>query len=136
MRAVDFNEVKAGGKGAAGGKAKGFNDGVDLVDCSSGGLVPYAKIPAGPGYQVQFAERIRKEANIPTAAVGMITEPAQANDIVSNDQADLVFLARELLRDPYWPVHAAQTLDEAASWPVQYLRAAPQKSPRRTALES
>jgi len=110
--------------------------GVDLIDCSSGGLVPYAKIPVGPGYQVQFAERIRKEANIPTAAVGMITEPAQANDIVSNDQADLVFLAREMLRDPYWPVHAAQALDEPASWPVQYLRAAPHNSPRRASIVS
>jgi 2,4-dienoyl-CoA reductase-like NADH-dependent reductase (Old Yellow Enzyme family) len=105
--------------------------GVDLVDVSSGGQVPNAKIPIGPGYQVPFAARIRREANIPTAAVGMITEPAQANDIVANGEADLVFLAREMLRDPYWPLHAAAGLDESASWPVQYLRAAPQKSPAR-----
>jgi 2,4-dienoyl-CoA reductase-like NADH-dependent reductase (Old Yellow Enzyme family) len=103
-----------------------------LVDVSSGGQVPNAKIPIGPGYQVPFAARIRREANIPTAAVGMITEPAQANDIVANGEADLVFLAREMLRDPYWPLHAAAGLDESASWPVQYLRAAPQKSPART----
>jgi 2,4-dienoyl-CoA reductase-like NADH-dependent reductase (Old Yellow Enzyme family) len=106
--------------------------GVDLVDVSSGGQIPNAKIPIGPGYQVPFAARIRREANIPTAAVGMITEPAQANDIVANGEADLVFLAREMLCHPYWPLHAAQALDESASWPVQYLRAAPHKSPART----
>jgi 2,4-dienoyl-CoA reductase-like NADH-dependent reductase (Old Yellow Enzyme family) len=110
--------------------------GVDLVDCSSGGLVPYAKIPVAPGYQVQFAERLRREANIPTAAVGMISDPAQANGIIATGEADLVFLAREMLRDPYWPVHAAQFLDEAASWPAQYLRAAPPQSPRRAAVPS
>jgi len=107
---------------------------VDLVDCSSGGLIPNAKIPVGPGFQVQFAERIRREANIPTAAVGLITDPAQANAIIASGQADLVFLAREFLRDPYWPVHAAATLEEPASWPVQYLRAAPHRSPARTAV--
>jgi 2,4-dienoyl-CoA reductase-like NADH-dependent reductase (Old Yellow Enzyme family) len=106
--------------------------GVDLIDCSSGGLVPYAQIPVGPGYQVQFAARIRREANIPTAAVGMITDPVQANTIVSNGEADLVFLAREMLRDPYWPLHAAIALSEPASWPPQYLRAAPQHSSART----
>jgi 2,4-dienoyl-CoA reductase-like NADH-dependent reductase (Old Yellow Enzyme family) len=98
---------------------------VDLMDCSSGGLVPYAKIPVGPGYQVPFAERIRKESGIPTGAVGMITEPAQAEAIIHGGQADIVLLAREMLRDPYWPVHAAAALGYAASWPVQYLRAAP-----------
>jgi len=108
--------------------------GVDLIDCSSGGLVPNVKIPVGPGYQVQFAERIRREAGIPTAAVGMITDPAQADEIVASGQADFVFLAREMLRDPYWPVHAAAALDEAAAWPVQYLRAAPHQSPARTPL--
>jgi 2,4-dienoyl-CoA reductase-like NADH-dependent reductase (Old Yellow Enzyme family) len=108
--------------------------GVDLVDCSSGGMVPNAKIPVGPGYQVQFSARIRREANIPTAAVGMITDATQANDIVANGEGDLVFLAREMLRDPYWPVHIAATLGEEASWPAQYLRAAPHRSPARLAV--
>jgi 2,4-dienoyl-CoA reductase-like NADH-dependent reductase (Old Yellow Enzyme family) len=107
--------------------------GVDLVDCSSGGMVPNAKIPAGPGFQVQFADRIRREAGIATAAVGLITDSAQANDIVEQGQADLVLLAREMLRDPYWAVHAAAALNETASWPKQYLRAAPQRSLARTA---
>jgi 2,4-dienoyl-CoA reductase-like NADH-dependent reductase (Old Yellow Enzyme family) len=105
--------------------------GVDLVDCSSGGQVPNAKIPVGPGFQVPFAARIRREAGIPTAAVGMITDPHQANEIVAQGEADLVMLARELLRDPYWPLHAAAALDESASWPEQYLRAAPHGSPAR-----
>jgi 2,4-dienoyl-CoA reductase-like NADH-dependent reductase (Old Yellow Enzyme family) len=105
--------------------------GVDLIDVSSGGLVPNVKIPIGPGYQVPFAARIRREANIPTAAVGMITDPIQADAIIASGEADLVFLAREFLRDPYWPVHAAAALDEAASWPPQYLRAAPQHSRAR-----
>jgi 2,4-dienoyl-CoA reductase-like NADH-dependent reductase (Old Yellow Enzyme family) len=110
-----------------------FRDrGVDLIDVSSGGQVPNAKIPLGPGYQVGFAARIRREANIPTAAVGMITDPNQANRIVANGEADLVFLAREMLRDPYWPLHAAAALGETASWPAQYLRAAPQHSPARS----
>jgi 2,4-dienoyl-CoA reductase-like NADH-dependent reductase (Old Yellow Enzyme family) len=107
--------------------------GVDLVDASSGGLVPNAKIPAAPGFQVGFAARIRREAGIATAAVGLITEPAQANAIVAEGEADLVFLARAMLRDPYWPVHAAATLGEQASWPKQYLRAAPQGSTARPA---
>ncbi len=98
--------------------------GVDLVDVSSGGLVPYAKIPVGPAFQTPFAEQIRKGAGIPTGAVGMITEAAQAAEIVRNGQADLILLAREFLRDPYWPLHAAATLGATASWPVQYLRAA------------
>jgi len=108
--------------------------GVDLIDCSSGGQVPNAKIPVVPGFQVQFAERIRREANIPTAAVGLITDPAQADAIIANGQADLVFLAREFLRDPYWPVHAAATLGEPASWPTQYLRAAPHHSTARSPI--
>ena len=108
--------------------------GVDLVDCSSGGMAPNAQIPLGPGYQVQFAERIRREAGVATAAVGLITEPAQANEIVAEGKADLVLLAREMLRDPYWAVHAANSLGEAASWPKQYLRAAPQKSVAREAV--
>jgi 2,4-dienoyl-CoA reductase-like NADH-dependent reductase (Old Yellow Enzyme family) len=109
--------------------------GVDLIDVSSGGQVPHAKIPVGPGFQVPFAARIRREAGIPTAAVGMITEPQQADGIIANGEADMVLLAREMLRDPYWPLHAASALGETASWPVQYLRAAPQGSPARTALE-
>ena len=105
--------------------------GVDLVDCSSGGLVPYASIPVGPGYQVPFAERIRREASIATGAVGMILAPAQAEHILRTGQADLVLLAREMLRDPYWPLHAAEALHHKAEWPVQYLRAAPSGSRER-----
>jgi len=108
---------------------------VDLIDVSSGGLVPDARIPVGPGFQVPFASRIRAEVGIPTAAVGMITDPGQANEIVASGQADMVFLAREMLRDPYWPLHAAAALGERASWPVQYLRASPPNSPARTAVE-
>jgi 2,4-dienoyl-CoA reductase-like NADH-dependent reductase (Old Yellow Enzyme family) len=97
--------------------------GVDLIDCSSGGLVPYAKIPAGPGYQVPFADEIRRKAAIATGAVGLITHPMQAEQIVRTQQADAVFLARELLRDPYWPLHAAATLHADIRWPEQYERA-------------
>jgi 2,4-dienoyl-CoA reductase-like NADH-dependent reductase (Old Yellow Enzyme family) len=99
--------------------------GVDLVDCSSGGNVAKAEIPLGPGYQVGFAEQIRREAGIPTGAVGLITTPGQAQAIVAGGRADAVLLARALLRDPYWPLHAAETLGEAVDWPAQYLRAAP-----------
>ena len=99
--------------------------GVDLIDCSSGGAVPNAVIPAAPGFQVPFAERIRKETGILTAAVGMITEPEQAQRIIQTEQADMVFLARELLRDPYWPLHAAHKLHQDIAWPKQYLRARP-----------
>jgi 2,4-dienoyl-CoA reductase-like NADH-dependent reductase (Old Yellow Enzyme family) len=105
--------------------------GVDLMDCSSGGNVERAEIPVGPGYQTAFAERIRKEAGVPTAAVGMITAAAQADHIVRTGQADLVLLARELLREPYWPLHAARELGHTASWPAQYLRAAPRGTPER-----
>jgi 2,4-dienoyl-CoA reductase-like NADH-dependent reductase (Old Yellow Enzyme family) len=97
--------------------------GVDLVDCSSGGVVPHAKVETGPGYQVPFADTVRLEAGIPSGAVGMITEPAQANKIVQTGQADMVFLARQLLRDPYWPLRAARTLGVDAPVPPQYLRA-------------
>ncbi len=97
--------------------------GVDLIDCSSGGNVPHVKIPLGPGYQTQFAERIRKEANIPTGAVGLITSPQQADHIVRSGQADAVLLARELLRHPYWPLKAAKALGVKIGWPVQYERA-------------
>ena len=99
--------------------------GVDLIDCSSGGNVADAKIPIGPGYQVGFAERVRREAGIATGAVGMITWPEQADDIIHTGQADLVLIGRELLRDPYWPLRAARELREDVPWPVQYLRAAP-----------
>ncbi len=105
--------------------------GVDLVDVSSGGQVPNAQIPVGPGFQVEFASRIRREAAIPTAAVGLITDPVQANAILLQGDADLVLLGREQLRDPYWPVHAAAALGEPASWPAQYLRAAPRHSTAR-----
>lgn len=105
--------------------------GVDLIDCSSGGNVAHAKIPVAPGYQVQFAARIKQEAGIATAAVGMITEPVQADKIVAQGEADLVLLAREMLRDPYFAVHAAAALEETTSWPVQYLRAAPLHSTER-----
>jgi 2,4-dienoyl-CoA reductase-like NADH-dependent reductase (Old Yellow Enzyme family) len=97
--------------------------GVDLIDCSSGGLVPYAKIPAGPGYQAPFADAVRREAGIATGAVGMITEPAQAEEILASGKADAVLLAREFLRDPYWPLHAAAALGDEAPWPKQYGRA-------------
>lgn len=97
--------------------------GVDLVDCSSGGVVPGVKIPAGPGYQVPFAARIRRDTGMATGAVGLITTPEQAEEIVATGQADMVFLARELLRDPYWPLHAARALQVQVPWPRQYLRA-------------
>jgi 2,4-dienoyl-CoA reductase-like NADH-dependent reductase (Old Yellow Enzyme family) len=97
--------------------------GVDLIDTSSGGLVPDVKIPVGPGYQAPFAEAIRKKASIATGAVGMITEPAQAEAILASGQADLIFLARELLRDPYWPMRAAKQFGAVVHAPVQYERA-------------
>jgi 2,4-dienoyl-CoA reductase-like NADH-dependent reductase (Old Yellow Enzyme family) len=99
--------------------------GVDLIDCSSGGNVPKADIPLGPGYQVVFAERIRREAGIATGAVGLITTAAQADAIVAAGHADCVLLARELLRDPYFPLRAARELGRPMDWPAQYLRAAP-----------
>jgi 2,4-dienoyl-CoA reductase-like NADH-dependent reductase (Old Yellow Enzyme family) len=110
--------------------------GVDLVDCSSGGLVTGARIPATPGYNVPFAERIRREAGVLTGAVGLITEAAQADRIVRDGQADAVLLARELLRDPYWPMRAARELGQPMAWPAQYLRAAPQGAEKRSAVES
>ena len=97
--------------------------GVDLIDCSSGGNVPRAKIPVGPGYQVAFAEKIRREADIPTGAVGMITDPAQADHIIRTGQADVVIMARQFLRDPYWPLTAAHALGHDLQWPQQYDRA-------------
>lgn len=107
---------------------------VDLIDVSSGGLVSYARVPAGPGYQVPFAARIRRQGNIMTGAVGMITDSAQADQIVRNGDADLVLLAREMLRDPYWTLHSAAELGRTAAWPVQYLRAAPLGTTARAAV--
>ncbi|HYP07397.1 MAG TPA: oxidoreductase, partial [Bryobacteraceae bacterium] len=97
--------------------------GVDLVDCSSGGNAATAVIPVGPGYQAPFAEKVRREAGIRTAAVGMITDPHQAEELIQSGAADIVLLAREFLRNPYWPVIAAQALDEQVIAPVQYGRA-------------
>lgn len=97
--------------------------GVDLIDASSGGLVSDANISVGPGYQVPFAEKIRCEADILTAAVGFITEAVQANDIVAKGQADVVLLARQMLVDPYWPAHAAKALGYKFPPPKQYARA-------------
>jgi len=105
--------------------------GVDLIDCSSGGNVPNAKVPVGPGYQTPFAEQIRRETGIMTAAVGMITSPVQAQHILASGQADAVIVGREFLRDPYWALRAAHELGQATSWPVQYLRAAPEGAQAR-----
>ncbi|MGI4742240.1 MAG: NADH:flavin oxidoreductase/NADH oxidase [Janthinobacterium lividum] len=101
--------------------------GVDLIDCSTGGNVEQAKIPVGPGYQVEFAERIKRETGLPTGAVGLITTPQEAEEIIATGQADLVLLAREELRDPYFPLHAAHALGADVAWPVQYERAKPRK---------
>lgn len=109
-------------------------DGVDLIDCSSGGTVPHAIIPAAPGYQTRFAQRIRHAANIMTGAVGLITSPVQAEQIIATDEADAILMAREFLRDPYWPLRAAQELGQSISWPVQYLRAAPRGTQTRVAV--
>jgi 2,4-dienoyl-CoA reductase-like NADH-dependent reductase (Old Yellow Enzyme family) len=97
--------------------------GVDLIDCSSGGIAPGIAIAAGPGYQVPFSQRIKDTVPMLTAAVGLITSPAQADQIIRNEQADLVLLAREMLRDPYWPLRAARTLGQDVPWPNQYARA-------------
>jgi 2,4-dienoyl-CoA reductase-like NADH-dependent reductase (Old Yellow Enzyme family) len=103
---------------------------ISATDWAEGGWTPDESVELS-GFQVEFAARIRRQAGIATAAVGLITEAAQANAIVAQGEADLVFMAREMLRDPYWPVHAAAALGEPASWPVQYLRAAPRHSPAR-----
>jgi 2,4-dienoyl-CoA reductase-like NADH-dependent reductase (Old Yellow Enzyme family) len=98
--------------------------GVDLIDCSSGGNVTKAQIPIGPGYQIPFAEKIKKEAKILTGGVGLITTAEQAEEIISSEKADIVLLAREMLRDPYWALHAAKKLNvDLTDWPKQYLRA-------------
>ena len=108
-------------------------EGVDLIDASSGGAVPVrpGAIPVGPLYQTPFAERIRREARIATGAVGMITEPADAEAIVAEERADLVIIARELLRDPYWPLFAARALGAEIAWPPQYQRAAGDRATMR-----
>ena len=106
--------------------------GVDLIDCSSGGSDPHARIPIGTGYQTPFAEQIRRETGSRTGAVGLITSPAQADHIIRSGQADLVLLGRELLRDPYWPLRAARELGQLVPWPAQYVRAAPAHQPIET----
>jgi 2,4-dienoyl-CoA reductase-like NADH-dependent reductase (Old Yellow Enzyme family) len=94
--------------------------GIDLIDVSSGGLVPKARIPVGKGYQVPLARKIRDEADVMTGAVGLITEVEHANEIVTGGDADLVFLARELLREPYWALKAEQQLGTEPTWPISY----------------
>jgi 2,4-dienoyl-CoA reductase-like NADH-dependent reductase (Old Yellow Enzyme family) len=103
--------------------------GVDLIDCSSGGNTPHATMPLGAGYQTRFAEQIRRESGSRVGAVGLITSPAQADHIVRSGQADIVLLARELLRDPHWPLRAARELGFLTPWPAQYVRAAPANTP-------
>ena len=108
---------------------------VDLIDCSSGGNAALAKMQVGPGYQTPFAQQIRREADILTGAVGMITSSLQAEHILVTGQADAVMIAREFLRDPYWPLRAARELGQRISWPVQYVRAAPEGSQARVAVD-
>jgi 2,4-dienoyl-CoA reductase-like NADH-dependent reductase (Old Yellow Enzyme family) len=105
--------------------------GVDLVDCSSGAVVPREQIPVAPGYQVPFAARIRRDAGIATAAVGVITEPEQAERILADGDADLIFLARALLWDPYWPQRASERLESKSRWPIEYARAVAQRQPTK-----
>ena len=109
-------------------------EGVDLIDCSSGGNAAHQKIPVGPGYQTPFAARMREATGLPTGAVGLITSPHQAEHILTTGQADAVLLAREMLRDPYWPLHAAHALGVETPWPAQYLRAAHGRMPTRAPL--
>jgi 2,4-dienoyl-CoA reductase-like NADH-dependent reductase (Old Yellow Enzyme family) len=109
--------------------------GVDVIDCSSGGNVPHAEIPTGAGYQTAFAERIRRDAKMMTCAVGMITSPVQADHIIRTGQADAVIMAREFLRDPYWPLRAARELGQSVAWPVQYLRAGPRDAQPRSPID-
>ena len=110
--------------------------GVNLIDVSSGGLVPGVKIPSGPGYQTNFAQRIKHETGMPVGTVGFIIDPAQADHVIRTGQADLVFIAREMLRDPYWTVHGAERLGKQISWPEQYLRGAPEGSSARVSVSS
>jgi 2,4-dienoyl-CoA reductase-like NADH-dependent reductase (Old Yellow Enzyme family) len=108
--------------------------GVDLIDCSSGGILPNVQIPARPGYQVPFADQIRQRTGIMTGAVGMITSATQADNILMQEKADVVVLARELLRQPYWPLMVAKEVGFPMSWPIQYLRAAPEGTPPREGI--
>ena len=110
--------------------------GVDLVDCSSAGLANDQKIVLGPGYQVPFSDRIRREAGVMTGTVGLIETKEQVAEILANNKADLVFMAREFLRDPYWPLRTAREVKQPTSWPVQYLRAAPPDSSPRKPFET
>lgn len=103
------------------------DQGVDLIDCSSGGNISYQEIPLSPGYQVRFAEQIKKQTGVPTGAVGLITDAHQAEEILQEGKADLIIMARELLRDPYFPLHAADELNDEIIWPKQYERAKPRK---------
>jgi 2,4-dienoyl-CoA reductase-like NADH-dependent reductase (Old Yellow Enzyme family) len=109
--------------------------GVDLIDCSSAGLAVDQKIIAGPGFQVPFSERIRRNANVLTGTVGLIETKEQVGEILAKGQADLVLMAREFLRDPYWPLRTARELKQKISWPAQYLRAAPPESAARKQTE-
>jgi 2,4-dienoyl-CoA reductase-like NADH-dependent reductase (Old Yellow Enzyme family) len=110
--------------------------GVDLIDCSSAGLAVDQKIIAGPGFQVPFSERIRRDADVLTGTVGLIETKEQVGEILAKGQADLVLMAREFLRDPYWPLRTARELKQKISWPAQYLRAAPPDSPARKPTEA
>jgi hypothetical protein len=109
---------RGGGRGSRCQRLKDV--GVDLIDDSSGGMTPKARIPVGKGYQVPFARRIRAETGIRTGAVGLITEPRHAKEIITGGDADLVFLVRELLREPYWALNAQHDLGGQPSWPIQY----------------
>jgi 2,4-dienoyl-CoA reductase-like NADH-dependent reductase (Old Yellow Enzyme family) len=109
--------------------------GVDLIDCSSGGNIPNPKIPFGSGYQTAMADRVRREAGVMTGAVGSITSAAQAEHILFTGQADMVLIAREFLRDPYFPLRAARELEQKVSWPKQYARSAAKDAPMRKPLE-
>jgi 2,4-dienoyl-CoA reductase-like NADH-dependent reductase (Old Yellow Enzyme family) len=109
--------------------------GVDLVDCSSGGILPNIEIAVKAGYQVPFARDIRKKTGVMTAAVGLIDSPVQADSIIRDGEADLILMAREFLRQPYWPLRVANEMDFPAPWPVQYLRAAPHHSPTKVPLD-
>jgi 2,4-dienoyl-CoA reductase-like NADH-dependent reductase (Old Yellow Enzyme family) len=111
------------------------DSGVDLIDCSSGGNVAQATIPVGPSYQTPFAEQIRRESGVMTGALGMITSAVQAEHILATGQADAVIIAREMLRDPYWPLRAARELGQPISWPVQYLRAGPEGAQARVPVD-
>jgi 2,4-dienoyl-CoA reductase (NADPH2) len=104
---------------------------VDLIDCSSGGSVPHTVVPAAPGYQVPFASAVRANAGILTGAVGLITDVKQANDIITSGKADIVLMAREMLREPYWALKAGLAMGRDAEWPKQYARAAPPKTASR-----